>query len=155
MVISVDFDGTCVTHEYPFIGKSIGAEVVLREIENAGHKIILLTMRDSYKSVKRYNTDVLKDAVKWFKINGIQLYGINENPTQTNWSKSRKVYADIYIDDQFLGCPVSQNAEISSRPFVDWVEVARKLTLLEVISVDAYNRIHEKLHENYPTIYRQ
>ena len=27
MYICVDFDGTCVTHEYPFIGKDIGEEV--------------------------------------------------------------------------------------------------------------------------------
>ena len=25
MIIAIDFDGTCVTHEYPKIGKDIGA----------------------------------------------------------------------------------------------------------------------------------
>lgn len=32
MVIAVDFDGTCVTHEFPKIGKDIGAIPVLREL---------------------------------------------------------------------------------------------------------------------------
>jgi hypothetical protein len=29
IVIAVDFDGTCVTHEYPKVGRDIGAESVL------------------------------------------------------------------------------------------------------------------------------
>lgn len=32
MVIAVDFDGTCVTHEFPKIGKDIGAIPVLRKL---------------------------------------------------------------------------------------------------------------------------
>ena len=30
MDIIIDFDGTCVTHEFPNIGKDIGAEKVLK-----------------------------------------------------------------------------------------------------------------------------
>jgi hypothetical protein len=30
----------------------------------------------------------LTDAVSWFKENGIELYGINENPLQPSWTKS-------------------------------------------------------------------
>jgi len=29
MIIAIDFDGTCVTHDYPAIGKDIGAIRVL------------------------------------------------------------------------------------------------------------------------------
>lgn len=32
MVIAVDFDGTCVTHEFPKVGKDIGAVPVLKEL---------------------------------------------------------------------------------------------------------------------------
>lgn len=31
MIIAVDFDGTCVTHEFPYVGKEIGAAEVLKE----------------------------------------------------------------------------------------------------------------------------
>lgn len=45
MVIAVDFDGTCVTHEFPKIGKDIGAIPVLRKLVEKEHQIILYTMR--------------------------------------------------------------------------------------------------------------
>ena len=32
MEICIDFDGTCVTHEYPKVGKQIGAVSVLKEL---------------------------------------------------------------------------------------------------------------------------
>ena len=34
MYICIDFDGTCVTHEFPSIGKDIGAIPVLKEMVN-------------------------------------------------------------------------------------------------------------------------
>ena len=45
MIIAVDFDGTCVSHEYPKVGKDIGAVPVLKALVEIGHKIILNTMR--------------------------------------------------------------------------------------------------------------
>jgi hypothetical protein len=45
MIIAIDFDGTCVTHEYPYIGKDIGAVPVLKELVSSGHQLILFTMR--------------------------------------------------------------------------------------------------------------
>ena len=45
MIIAIDFDGTCVTHEYPYIGKDIGAVPVLQRLVKAGHELILWTMR--------------------------------------------------------------------------------------------------------------
>jgi hypothetical protein len=32
IVIAVDFDGTCVTHEYPRVGQDIGAVPVLKKL---------------------------------------------------------------------------------------------------------------------------
>jgi len=49
----------------------------------------------------------LDDAVNWFKENDIPLYGINENPTQKNWTNSQKAYGHLYIDDCALGCPMN------------------------------------------------
>ena len=46
ITIAIDFDGTCVTHEYPNVGRDIGAAPVLRKLVENGHKLILWTMRD-------------------------------------------------------------------------------------------------------------
>lgn len=111
MYIAVDFDGTCVTHEYPRVGKDIGAVPVLKKLVDSGHHIILNTMRSGKELV---------DAVQWFADNDIPLYGANENPTQKEWTLSPKVYAHLYIDDAALGCPLRFDRAVSSRPFVDW-----------------------------------
>lgn len=122
MIIAVDFDGTCVTHEFPSIGKDIGAVPVLKELINNGHKLILLTMR-SHKIVKENSVpiDTLQDAIDWFKRNKIPLYGINKNPNQERWTSSPKVYANIYIDDAALGTPLKYDKDGAiSIPYVDW-----------------------------------
>ena len=111
LIIAVDFDGTCVTHEYPNVGKEIGAAQVLKRITDAGNKIILFTMRSGKE---------LQDAVNWFKQNNIPLFGINENPEQHTWTESPKPYAHMYIDDAGFGCPLLFNDEFSSRGFVNW-----------------------------------
>lgn len=46
MKIGIDFDGTCVTHEYPKIGKDIGAVPVLKELVEKGHKLIYYEIRE-------------------------------------------------------------------------------------------------------------
>lgn len=117
MTIGIDFDGTLVSWNFPLVGKDIGAAKVCRDLVKKGVKIILYTMR---------NKEFLDDAVKWCKDNDIKLYGVNENPSQT-WSDSRKVHADIYIDDQALGCPLKEDKSISDRPFVDWDKVRKVL----------------------------
>ena len=124
MYIAIDFDGTCVTHDYPRIGKEIGATEVLKRLVEAGHKLILNTMRSDKE---------LQDAVNWFKKNGIELYGVNENPTQKRWTNSPKVYAHMYIDDAAFGCPLINAPELSDRQFVDWDSVGRKLIQMGII----------------------
>jgi hypothetical protein len=114
LYIAVDFDGTCVSHEYPKVGKDIGAVPILKKLTNSGHKIILNTMRSGKE---------LADAIKWFIDNDIPLFGANENPTQKSWTTSPKVHANIYIDDAALGCPLKMDNAISSKPFVNWVMV--------------------------------
>lgn len=97
MIIAVDFNGTCVTHEYPMIGRFIGSQKVLKELVEAGHKLIIFTMRSGIE---------LDSAVKWFAENGIPLFGINTNPEQKNWTDSPKCHAQLYIDDCGLGMPL-------------------------------------------------
>ena len=113
LVIAVDFDGTCVTHEYPYMGSDIGAVPVLKELSDAGYRLVLNTMRSGKTE---------KEAVKWFKENDIPLYGVNSNPDQKSWTKSPKVFADLYIDDSALGVPLTSSPS-STRPYVDWAKV--------------------------------
>ena len=118
MIIAIDFDGTCVTHEFPRVGKEIGAIPVLRRLVEKGHKLILHTMR---------GTDTIEPALRWFSDNQILLYGVNNNPAQRFWTNSKKTYANLYIDDAALGVPLIEDPSISARPFVDWEEVERLL----------------------------
>lgn len=124
MYIAVDFDGTCVSHEYPYVGHNIGAIRVLKRIMDSGHEIILNTMRSGNE---------LDEAVQWFTDNNIALFGINENPTQKSWTKSPKVYAHLYIDDAALGCPLKMDPNVSGRPFVDWQQVEKYMEECHII----------------------
>ena len=110
-IIAVDFDGTCVTHEFPKIGREIGAARVLKLLVDAGAKLILWTMRS--------DSCGLSDAVQWFASHDIPLYGVQRNPTQGSWTSSPKAYAHMYIDDAALGCPLREGLP-GERPHVDW-----------------------------------
>lgn len=90
---------------------------VLRELIGNGCRVILYTMRSGR---------LLDDAVAWFARNDIPLYAVNENPAQREWTDSPKVFADLYIDDSALGCPIKFEDGIK-RPFVNWVKVRQRL----------------------------
>lgn len=127
-IIGIDFDGTCVIHQFPQIGGGIGAEKVLRELICRGHKLILFTMRSDIENpisdqdgIHPVGGMYLTDAVNWFKEREIPLWGINENPEQKTWTHSPKPYCHIYIDDAALGIPLVYGEH--ERPFVDWNEV--------------------------------
>jgi hypothetical protein len=141
MDILIDFDGTCVAHEFPKVGKDIGAVPVLKELVANGHNLILFTMRSDVVNPISTSPDIiavsgnyLTDAVNWFKENDIPLYGIQTNPTQHNWTSSPKAYGQIIIDDSALGCPLlygewdDEKGYISfHRPQVDWRTVRQLL----------------------------
>lgn len=95
--IAVDFDGTIVEHRYPDIGEIIpGAFEVLRELQEKGHKLILWTVRDGID---------LQAAVDFCLDHGIMFYAVNESYPNEEFNKyiSRKVDADIFIDDRNVG----------------------------------------------------
>lgn len=134
LIFGIDFDGTCVTHEFPNVGKDIGAEPVLKAIVEAGHRLVLWTMRSDVEMPESTDPTIfakpgqyLTDAVNWFAARGIPLWGINNNPEQSSWTHSPKAYCHIYIDDAAIGCPLLFVK--GSRPCVDWVEVANMLHL--------------------------
>jgi hydroxymethylpyrimidine pyrophosphatase-like HAD family hydrolase len=99
MTIAVDFDGTIVTHEYPNIGKEIPFAVqTLKMLQDDGHKLILWTVREG---------DLLRDAIQWCREKGLEFYAANkdypEEEEQNNNHYSRKLKADIWIDDRNIG----------------------------------------------------
>ena len=117
-IVCVDFDGTCVMHEYPKIGEDVPHSVnVLKRLNENQVKIILWTIRSE---------EFLQDAVNWFIERDIEIWAVNKNPQQKFWSTSPKAYAPVYIDDAVLGCPLKLSAD-GNRPFADWFEIERLL----------------------------
>lgn len=98
MTIAVDFDGTIVEHEYPKIGKPIPFAIdVLKKLQyEEHHMLILWTVREG---------TLLDEAVEYCKNKGLEFYAVNKNfPEETlEPGISRKIVADIYIDDRNLG----------------------------------------------------
>jgi len=142
MDILIDFDGTCVAHEFPKVGKDIGAVPVLKELVENGHNLILFTMRSDVSNPQSDDDTIvcesgnyLTDAVNWFKENDIPLYGIQHNPTQHTWTTSPKAYGHLMIDDSALGCPLIHG----DKPHVDWDGVRNMLISKGIIS-DRFRR---------------
>ena len=95
--IAVDFDGTIVEHEYPEIGKEkLFAFQTLKELEKLGAMLILWTFRTGKE---------LDEAVEYCRKNGIVFYAVNKNYPEEIFDEnvSRKINADIYIDDKNIG----------------------------------------------------
>jgi hypothetical protein len=95
--IAVDFDGTIVEHQYPEIGKEkLFAFQTLKELEKKGARLILWTFRTGPE---------LEAAVEYCRKNGIEFYAVNKNYPEEipDESVSRKIDADLYIDDKNLG----------------------------------------------------
>ncbi|PBQ33990.1 hydrolase [Sphingobacteriaceae bacterium] len=108
-VLAIDFDGTVVEHKYPAIGKEmLFAFATLKALQQKGHKLILWTIRTG---------DLLQDAVNYCKENGVEFYAVNKNyPEEVLDEKtSRKLNADIFIDDRCIG------------GFIGWSEVWQAL----------------------------
>ncbi|MFW6248414.1 MAG: BT0820 family HAD-type phosphatase [Bacteroidota bacterium] len=97
MRIAVDFDGTIVEHKFPAIGKPmLFAFETLRELQKE-HQLILWTYRHG---------EALEEAISFCRENGIEFYAVNSNYPEEQFdhrSVSRKIDADIYIDDRNIG----------------------------------------------------
>ena len=96
-IIAVDFDGTLCEQCWPEIGKPnirLIGELIYRK--SMGDKLILWTCRAG---------EQLDNAVKWCKEYGLVFDSVNDNlPEIVNLygSNSRKITADIYIDDRSM-----------------------------------------------------
>ena len=116
LILCVDFDGTICTHEaMDMVGEPVPHALdVLHECRKKGDKIILWTMRSGKFLLK---------AVEYVEDNGIKLWGVNQNPTQFQWTNSPKAYGHLYIDDLAAGCPLQHDPQLSEVPFVDWLSI--------------------------------
>src|SRR4030043_575656 len=97
MKIAVDFDGTIVEHKYPEIGEELLFAIeTLREFQRRQHLIILWTFRTGI---------YLDEAVEYCRKRGLEFYAVNKNYPEEDFdnSISRKVNADLFIDDRNLG----------------------------------------------------
>lgn len=98
MTIAFDFDGTIVIEDYPRIGSLLPfAKEVINELYHDGHYIIIWTCRRN------------EEIVQFLADSEIKYHAINQshpNTIDTYGYESRKVGADIYVDDRgILGLP--------------------------------------------------
>ncbi|MDP4184643.1 MAG: hydrolase [Bacteroidota bacterium] len=97
MRIAVDFDGTIVENKYPLIGKERPFVFqTLKMLQNKGHMLILWTYRCGKE---------LDEAVDFCLKHGLEFYAVNSNYPEEifDGTMSRKIHADLYIDDCNLG----------------------------------------------------
>jgi hypothetical protein len=121
--IAVDFDGTIVEHEYPEIGKEkLFAFQTLKELNKLGASLILWTFRTGKE---------LDDAVEYCRQNGVEFYAVNKSYPEEIFdeSVSRKINADIFIDDKNIG------------GFPGWSEVWQMLNPYDIQQLEAEKQI--------------
>ena len=97
MKIAVDFDGTIVEHKFPAIGEELLFAIeTLKELQRQQHPIILWTFRSGKE---------LDEAVEYCRQRGLEFYAVNKNYPEEVFedSISRKVNADLFIDDRNIG----------------------------------------------------
>ncbi len=97
-VIAIDFDGCIVVDRYPVIGDLMPyARYSMQRIHELGHKIVINTCRTNEEAFAAYRflkaNDIPIDAFNCNVLDGVQRYG----------SDTRKISADLYIEDKVLG----------------------------------------------------
>jgi len=101
MIIAIDFDGVLCVNEFPNIGPPRYDVIsAVRELIDMGAEVILWTTRNGRE---------LQYAVEWCEDRGLHFCSINA-PAPSNEkeyadkypSQSRKIYADVYVDDHNL-----------------------------------------------------
>jgi hypothetical protein len=125
--ILLDFDGTCVEHIYPEIGRcNFGCIEVIDKLQKAGHKIILNTLRSELNPVS------FKKSIEWFdkaymfllkrdldfSLKPIEVSPVKIHPVAWNLDYFMKS-GTIMIDDQSFGIPLKR-AVMSNGYMVDW-----------------------------------
>lgn len=120
LIIAVDFDGCIVEDKYPAIGAPKPFAIsVLNQWLRDGHSIIINSCRvgDREKEIREfiYNSDIMpivpygKLSVNMNISEKIDLYG----------SDTRKISADVYIDDKNIFCHE-----------INWLKIADEISRL-------------------------
>lgn len=108
-ILAVDFDGTITAdgHGANMVLRN-GCEEALKELHSLGFELILWTCRSGAW---------LKQATDFLKAEGLlNLFSkVNENSDRIYGPDTRKVIADLYIDDRVLG------------GFTSWTDVVNKV----------------------------
>ena len=117
MIIAVDFDGILCKNEFPKIGKP-NYDVIsyIRQLIDQGHEVVLWTTRNGAE---------LDAAVDWCGDYGLHFCNIN-GPAPSNAkeykdkypTESRKIYADIYVDDHNIEYVMRDQRCVSSAELV-------------------------------------
>jgi len=143
MTVLLDYDGTCVEHVWPGIGRcNFGCIEVIDKLQRSGHDIVLNTMRCEF------GDDSLEKALAWFDqawahlnpsnrfvMHGADAVGFDLAPIQSTATKLQPPAWDldqylkdqvIFIDDQSRGVPLKRAVMIPGL-MVDWDEIDRQL----------------------------
>lgn len=134
-IVAIDFDGTMCVHKFPYIGReNPGAILTCKYLQENGIKLVLWTMRSG---------QALEEADDWCKERGLTFDKLNQN---IGWgTESPKVYAQMYIDDAALGCPLRYAFNPAERPMVDWERVAYYLQLSGYINSEQLTNIRNEI----------
>lgn len=98
MVIAIDFDDTIAENMYPEVGRmKPHAKEIINKLYDEGHEIIIWTCRwdDAADKARDF---LAQHGIKYHKFNEHIDWALEEFKNDT-----RKIYADIYIDDKQLG----------------------------------------------------
>jgi hypothetical protein len=122
MIIAVDFDGTIVENRFPGIGQEqpFAIETLLRLQQEEHHQLILWTVREGA---------LLGDAVRWCRKRGLEFYAVNQTHPEEETRGTRKLRADLFIDDSNLGglpdWGLIYRMIKANKPFFNYEEVYR------------------------------
>lgn len=99
MIIALDYDGT-ITHDDAWPAPGVlkpGAKEVINRLYDEGHSIIIWTCRCG---------EALQVARSYLEAEGIKFHHCNEHlphVLELYGNDTRKILADVYIDDKNLG----------------------------------------------------
>ncbi len=106
MIIAIDFDGTIVEDRFPEIGNlRKDAQETIEQLHKDGHYIIIWTCRTGLRAVEAH-AFLMENEIPFHQLNksnpeNVAKYGLD----------TRKVYADVYIDDKAI------------TPLPEWYEI--------------------------------
>ncbi len=133
MLIYLDFDGTVVEHAYPVLGSdNPGATDVIRALQDAGHEIVLNTMRADF------NDGTLEDALSYLNAeeNGLLeiIHYELKKITPAAYPVTKPDFNKfLFLDDTSKGTPLRPNLFLPQGLMVDWRIVKRDLKLWGLI----------------------